>query len=100
MALPDITTLTGDELQALAVQIATRQQQQQTDAATAHETARTTVATILTDLDAEITRAQTVLDTTNATINSGPAPYIKDVARATKRVAQASKDLARFVRNL
>ena len=100
MALPDITALTADELQALAVQIATRQQQDQIAAANEHENARSSVTTILTELDAEIARAQTVIDTTNTTINGSPASYIKDLARAVKRSAKASKDLARFAQGL
>ena len=100
MALPDISTLTADELQQLAVAIAQKIAADEQTAQQQHAALGTTVDGIIADLDTEITRVQAVLDTTNATINSGPAPYIKDVARAVKRSAQANKDLARYVRGL
>lgn len=59
--------------------------------------ARALVRAIITDLQAERTRLQAVLDVTNSTINSSPAPYIKDVARASLRIAAAALDLARYV---
>lgn len=63
----------------------------------ANEASRATVKAIINDLRAEKARAQTVIDTPNATINTSPAPHIKDVARAAKRIADAAIDLARFV---
>ena len=63
----------------------------------ANEALRDTVKAIINDLRAEKARAQTVIDTPNATINTSPAPHIKDVARAAKRIADAAIDLARFV---
>ena len=54
-------------------------------------------------IDAAIARQatmQTVLDATNATINSAPAPYLKDIARATKRQDRAITRLARIVGRL
>ena len=63
----------------------------------ANEALRATVKAIINDLRAEKARAQTVIDTPNATINTSPAPHIKDVARAAKRIADAAIDLARFV---
>ena len=63
----------------------------------ANEALRATVKVIINDLRAEKARAQTVIDTPNATINTSPAPHIKDVARAAKRIADAAIDLARFV---
>ena len=68
----------------------------QADAA-AYEAQRILVKAIITDLRAEKARAQVVLDATNATINNSPAPYIKDTARAAKRIADAAIDLARYV---
>ena len=65
--------------------------------AAAYEARRLTVKAIINDLRAEKTRAQAVIDTPNATINTSPAPHIKDVARAAKRIADAAIDLARFV---
>ena len=58
---------------------------------------RLTVRAIITDLQAEKARAQAVIDTPNATIKSNPAPYVNDVARAAKRIADAAIDLARYV---
>lgn len=55
------------------------------------------VRAIITDLRAEKTRAQAVIDTPNSTIKSNPAPYVVDVARAAKRIADAALDLARYV---
>ena len=63
----------------------------------ANEALRATAKAIVNDLRAEKARAQTVIDTPNATINTSPAPHIKDVARAAKRIADAAIDLARFV---
>ena len=67
------------------------------EAAAAYEAQRILVKAIITDLRAEKARAQTVIDTANATINNSPAPYIKDTARAAKRIADAAIDLARYV---
>ena len=67
------------------------------EAAAAYEAQRILVKAIITDLRAEKARAQTVIDATNATINNSPAPYIKDTARAAKRIADAAIDLARYV---
>ena len=63
----------------------------------AREADRTAVKAIITDLRAEKGRAQNVIDTANATINASPASYIKDTARAAKRIADAAIDLARYV---
>ena len=63
----------------------------------ANEALRATVKAIINDLRAEKARAQTVIDTPNATINTSPAPHIKDAARAAKRIAGAAIDLARYV---
>ena len=61
------------------------------------EADRLTVRQIVIDLRAEKARAQAVIDTPNATIKSNPAPYVVDVARAAKRIADAAIDLARYV---
>lgn len=66
-------------------------------AAAQHEADRLTVRAIITDLQAEKTRAQAVIDTPNSTIKANPAPYVVDVARAAKRIADAAIDLARYV---
>lgn len=65
--------------------------------AAAYEARRLTVKAIIADLRAEKTRAQAVIDTPNATIKTNPAPYVVDVARAAKRIADAAIDLARYV---
>ena len=67
------------------------------EAAAAYEAQRLLVKAIIADLRAEKNRAQTVIDATNATINNSPASYIKDTARAAKRIADAAIDLARYV---
>ena len=61
------------------------------------EADRLTVRQIVTDLQTEKARAQSVIDTPNATIKTNPAPYVVDVARAAKRIADAAIDLARYV---
>ena len=66
-------------------------------AAAQYEADRLAVRQIITDLRAEKARAQAVIDTPNATIKSNPAPYVVDVARAAKRIADAAIDLARYV---
>lgn len=63
----------------------------------AYEAQRLTVKAIIADLKAEKDRAQAVIDTPNATIRTNPAPYIVDVARAAKMIADAAIDLARYV---
>lgn len=81
----------------------TPEENAEADAAAAAETARarreatrTAVKAIVTDLQAEKARAQTVIDKTNATITGADT---KDVARAAKRIADAAIDLAKFVRD-
>lgn len=44
----------------------------------------TTVGNKIETVDMPAMKA--ILDTTNATINGGPAPYIKDIARAVRRL--------------
>lgn len=61
---------------------------------------REAIRLIITDLKAEKNRAQAILDATNTTINSNPAGYIKDSARAAKRIADAAIDLAKFVKDI
>ena len=67
------------------------------EAAAAYEAQRLIIKAIVADLRAEKGRAQAVIDATNATINNSPASYIKDTARAAKRIADAAIDLARYV---
>ena len=61
------------------------------------EQTRVTIKAIVTDLKAEKARAQSVIDKTNATITAADT---KDVARAAKRIADATIDLARFVKDM
>lgn len=42
--------------------------------------------TIEEALAVDLTAMQTIIDTANATINAGPAAYIKDIARAIRRL--------------
>jgi hypothetical protein len=67
------------------------------DAAVTKAAGQAGVDKIITDLKAEKDRVQPAIDATNATINSNPAGYIKDNARAIKRIADACIDLAKFV---
>ena len=67
------------------------------EAAAAYEAQRLLIKAIITDLRAEKGRAQLVIDAANSTINASPASYIKDTARAAKRIADAAIDLARYV---
>lgn len=64
------------------------------------EVIRTAIKAIVTNLRDEKSRAQTVIDATNAAIKSDPGPYVKDCARAAKRIADAAIDLARYVKDL
>ena len=98
------TVTTYDETGAVAsTRPYTAEENAAADAAVAEAAARAqrvagrlTVRAIITDLQAEKARAQAVLDTPNATIKSNPAPYVVDVARAAKRIADAALDLARY----
>ena len=63
----------------------------------AREALRAAVRLIVTDLQAEKTRCQTVIDKANSAITAGDT---KDVARAGKRIADAAIDLARLVKDL
>jgi hypothetical protein len=49
-------------------------------------TAEATQRSLNDALAGALTDLQTLLDTSNATINAGPAPYIKAVARAERRI--------------
>ena len=69
-------------------------------AAAARVANRAVVAAIVDNLQAEKARVQPAIDATNATINAGPAPYIRDNARAAKRIADAAIELARYVRDM
>ena len=99
------TVTTYDETGAVAsTRPHTAEENAAADAAVAEAAARAqrvadrlTVRAIITDLQAEKARAQAVIDTPNATIKSNPAPYVNDVARAAKRIADAAIDLARYV---
>lgn len=62
-----------------------------------HAATKSRIKQIITDLQAEKDRAQAVLDTANATINSSPAKYVKDGAQSNKRIADACIDLAKYV---
>lgn len=46
---------------------------------------RSAIETNLTD---DMVAMQAIIDTTNATINAGPAPYMKDVARMLRRLGR------------
>jgi hypothetical protein len=52
------------------------------------------VKLVVTDLQAEKTRVQRIIDTDNALLKVGD---VKDVARAAKRIADAAIDIARLL---
>lgn len=56
------------------------------DAEAAAVVADSNRVSIETALDDTLAELQTLVDTPNATINSGPAPYIKVLARALRRL--------------
>jgi hypothetical protein len=47
--------------------------------------------TLETNLDADIVTLQNTINTANATINANPAAYIKDTARAVRRLAKLQR---------
>lgn len=51
---------------------------------------------LIGELNDYIDKAQLIIDTPNANINSNPAAYIKDLARATKRGLRSLKDVVRL----
>lgn len=62
------------------------------------DSSRAAVKLIITDLQTEKARVQPVIDLQNsATVTTS---QIKDVAKATKRVADAAIELARFVQDM
>lgn len=63
----------------------------------ARQAAGAAVRSIKSDIQAERARLQAVLDTPNSTINGSPASHVKEVARASLRIANAALDLARYV---
>jgi len=70
---------------------------EQAAAAEEHAETEDRVKAIVEDLKAEKARVQPAIDATNAAVNSSPASYVKDNARAIKRVADAAIDLAKYV---
>lgn len=90
--LPDGTTQTrefdADELLLVDEILAAEQ------ARLAREANRNAVKLIVDDLRLEKDRAQTVIDNVNST------PREKDLARSVKRIADATIELAKFVRDM
>ena len=64
------------------------------------EETRKAIATILKEIDAEIKRAKDIKALDNSAIRTNPAPYINDLATAIIRLGQATKDLAKFTKDL
>lgn len=62
-----------------------------------HAATQERIAAIVDDLQAEKERVQVTIDADNSAINDSPANYVKDNARAAKRIADAAIDLAKFV---
>lgn len=58
------------------------------------------LANVITRALAYQADAQAIIDTTNQTINSSPAPHIKTLARGQKRLAGDVMRLARLIGNL
>ena len=84
----DDATRTYHEYDEASVETLTRaytaQENADADARTAAATQDANRRTIEDKLDAAMTDVQTLLDTANATINAGPAPYIKTLARVAR----------------
>lgn len=85
-----VSTRTFETVEALWAEF----QVEQAAVATELATRRAAVKLVITDLQAEKTRCQTVIDKTNANITAGDT---KDVARAAKRIADAAIDIARLL---
>jgi hypothetical protein len=66
-------------------------------AAAARAANRALVKAVITELQAEKTRVQAVIDKANNQVSGADT---KEVARAAKRIADAAIDLARFVQDL
>lgn len=69
----------------------------QNEVETSRETARLAIKAIITDLQVEKTRVEAVIAKTNSTVTGGDT---KDVARAARRIADATIELARFIQNM
>ena len=52
---------------------------------------------VIGELDLLSEAARVLIDTPNATINAGPAPYLKDLARGSRKVIGIVKDLAKLL---
>lgn len=61
------------------------------DARTVAEQQDTNRRTIEDKLDAAVADVQTLLDASNATINAGPAPYIKTLARVARLLIRLAR---------
>jgi len=86
-------TPTEAEVDALATALGGMSPTQEAE----HEETKSRIALIVDELQAEKARVQPAIDASNATINANPAGYIKDNARAAKRIADAAIDLAKYV---
>lgn len=84
----DDTTRTYHEYSAAGVETLARayttQENADADARAAATLADANRRSIEDKLDTAMAEVQTLLDTSNATINSGPAPYIKTLARVAR----------------
>ncbi len=58
---------------------------------------REAVKAVIGELDLLSEAARVLIDTPNATINAGPAPYLKDLARGSRKVIGIVKDLAKLL---
>jgi hypothetical protein len=103
---PDTETTTHDESVTLVDGVPTQtwterewttEELEVQDREEEHAATKSRVALIIDELQAEKARVQPAIDASNATINSSPAAYIKDNARAAKRIADAAIDLAKYV---
>ena len=102
MALPDITTLTADELNALAVQIATAIQQRQNDAETTKADLRASVGGVIATLDALIGPDTTTkgVNTINQIRNYTQAEMQTNAGVGLAKAFEALDILATTVRDL
>lgn len=94
----DDATRTYTEYNSSGVQTSTRpytaEENAALDAAIAAAQARSNRSAIETNLLQDLATMQTIIDTANATINASPASYIKDIARAIRRLDRMA--LAKF----
>lgn len=87
---PETATDTTDRTLSLVggVPTVTWVQRPKTAEEIAADEARANHSAIVDNLNQDMTKMQATIDATNATINSNPAPWIKDIARMNRRLGR------------